>query len=296
MKGIVLILFLLISACKSDKKSTYRNYIASWSASDREILFYSDRKGNWDVFRINSDGTDLRQITSSSFNEREPVWHPHQNAFAFSSDSLGVSRLFLRDLDSGKVTLLTDAHGQHTSPSWSPDGNHLAYLREENKKWKLLVKNIKDSTLHILYTGATWPGRPTWSSSGNEVMYSVAVDGKETLHLINIDGDVVKTYIPGFNSCGNAALSPDGAYIIFDAHSDDVMDSGDGKWEIYKMSTSDLSVVRLTHNNTDDWGARWSRDGTRIVFLGAGLNNTGYELFAMNADGSGLTQLTDKTK
>ena len=127
-------------------------------------------------------------------------------------------------------------------------------------------------------------------------MYSVAIDEKETLHLVNIDGTIVKTYIPGYNSCGNAALSPDGAYIIFDAHSDDVLDSGDGKWEIYKMNTKDLSVIRLTNNNKDDWGARWSRDGKKILFLGAGLNNTGYELFVMNADGSEILQLTDKTK
>ena len=296
MKDTVLIPLILISACVYGQNPTYRNYIASWSPNNEQILFYSDRNGNWDIFRVNSDGTGLRQITSSSFNEREPNWHPQNNSFAFSSDSLGVSRIFLRDLDSGSIAMLTNHPGKHSAPSWSPDGNYLAYLTEENKVWNLLVKNLNDSSLHTLYTGATWPGRPTWSPSGAEVMYSVAIDGKEILHLVNIAGTIVKTFLPGFNSCGNAMLSPDGSSIIFDAHSEDVLDSGDGKWEIYKMNTSDFSVVRLTHNHVDDWGARWSRDGKRILFLGAGLNNTGYELFVINTDGSGLTQLTDKRK
>ena len=125
-------------------------------------------------------------------------------------------------------------------------------------------------------------------------MYSIAVNGKETLHLAGLDGTIAKTYIPGYNSCGNAALSPDGAYIVFDAHSDDTLDSGDGKWEIYKMNIANRSIVRLTYNTRDDWGARWSPDGTKIIFLGSGLNNTGYELYVMNADGSGKKQLTAK--
>jgi TolB protein len=297
MKSQILILLVLFASCTSTQETeSYRNYIASWSHDNKQILFYSDRNGNWDIFRINADGTDLRQITSSLFNEREPNWHPLNNSYAFSSDSLGVRRIFFHDFDSDKITMLTDSPGEHASPSWSPDGNYLAYLTEENKEWKLLARNLKDASLRTLYTGTTYPGRPTWCPSSGEIMYSVAIDGKETLHVVNMDGTVVKTYIPGYNSCGNAALSPNGAYIIFDAHSGDVLDSGDGKWEIYKMSTTDLSVVRLTNNNKDDWGARWSPDGTRILFLGAGLHNTGYELFVMNADGSGILQLTDKTK
>jgi Tol biopolymer transport system component len=153
--------------------------------------------------------------------------------------------------------------------------------------------NMMDSTTSIIYRGITYPGRPTWVGEDN-VMYSVAIEGKETLHVASTDGKINKTYQPGFNSCGNAAFSPDGNYIIFDAHSDDVLDSGDGKWEIYKMNVTDLSVVRLTRNDKDDWGARWSPDGSKIAFMGGGLNNTGYELFVMNEDGSGVLQLTHK--
>ena len=296
MKTTLLILLILFASCRSkQKEESYKNYIASWSSDNKQILFYSDRNGNWDIFRINPDATDLRQITSSLFDEREPNWHPQKNAYAFSSDSLGARHIFLHDFDSETVTMLTDSPGEHASPSWSNDGKYLAYLTEENKEWQLLVKDLNDTSLFTLYTGNIYPGRPTWTPS-NEVLYSVAINGKETLHIVNIDGTIVKTYNPGYNSCGNAALSPDGAYIIFDAHSDDVLESGDGKWEIYKMNVADHSISRLTNNDKDDWGARWSRDGTKIVFLGAGLNNTGYELFVMNADGSGILQLTDKTK
>ena len=295
MRVLFFIEILLLVCCQSEREvKTYKNYIASWSSDCRKILFYSDRNGNWDIFRINADGTELQQITHSPFNEREPSWHPQKNAYAFSSDSLGEQRIFIHDFDDDSNALLSVGSGGHTSPSWSHDGKHIAYLSEKDNQWSLLIQGVGDSTTVIAYSGNTYPGRPAWSPSGKEVIYSVAVDGIETLHLANLDGSLAKTYVPGFNSCGNAAISPDGTHIVFDAHSEDVLDSGDGKWEIYKMKISDRSIVRLTNNTKDDWGARWSPDGTKIAFLGAGLNNTGYELFVMNADGSGIVQLTSK--
>jgi Tol biopolymer transport system component len=285
---------LVLSASYGQVTKTYKNYIASWSSDSQQILFYSDRNGNWDIFSIKPDGSALRQIPYTSFNEREPNWHPEKNAYAFSSDSLGERRIFIHDFDSNGRMKLTNDAGQHASPSWSPDGKHLAYLSEENKQWKVFIMTMKDATVRAVYTGDIYPGRPTWSPSGKEVIYSIAVNGKETLHLVRLDGTIAKTYITGYNSCGNAALSPDGAYIVFDAHSDDILDSGDGKWEIYKLNIADHSIIRLTNNASDDWGPRWSPDGTKISFLGAGLNNTGYELFVMNADGTGKKQLTSK--
>lgn len=296
MKALTLgLLILFLYSCSKNKKSpsTYRNYIASWSPDGQELLFYSDRNGNWDIFRIKSDGTDLRQLTSSSFDEREPNWHPQRNAYAYSSDSLGERRIFLYDFDSNKTELITDFPGAHTSPAFSVGGRFLAYLIENAGQWKLMIDDLTDTTSFTAYEGNTYPGRPTWLADST-VLYSVAINGKETLHIAAIDGTVVRTYDPGYNSCGNAVVSGDGAYILFDAHSEDVLDSGDGKWEIYKISTDDFSVTRLTNNKNDDWGARWSPDGKRIAFMGGGLNNTGYELFVMNADGSGQIQLTHK--
>ena len=91
-------------------------------------------------------------------------------------------------------------------------------------------------------------------------------------------------------------MSPNGSQIVFDAHSEDVLDSGDGKWELYVLNISDNSIVRLTNNDKDDWGARWSPDGLKLLFLGSGFNNTGYELFVMDPDGSNLVQLTSRQK
>lgn len=63
----------------------------------------------------------------------------------------------------------------------------------------------------------------------------------------------------------------------------------DGDSEVYVRRT-DGSVVRLTRNSVDDFGAVWSPDGRRLVF--SRTVGGGTALFVMRADGSGVRRLT----
>lgn len=62
----------------------------------------------------------------------------------------------------------------------------------------------------------------------------------------------------------------------------------DGDNEIYRLTATELR--RLTNNSWSDEYPRWSPDGTRIAFSANPKGN--FDIFVMNADGSGLTQIT----
>jgi hypothetical protein len=66
-----------------------------------------------------------------------------------------------------------------------------------------------------------------------------------------------------------------------------------GQYEIYSMNADGTDEQRLTFSGAQDFGARWSADGTRIVFHSNRDGN--YEIYAMNADGSGQIRLTNNT-
>jgi Tol biopolymer transport system component len=127
------VLILPLVGCQAENKvRTYKNYIGSWSPDGKQILFYSDRNGNWDIFLIQADGTTLTQITTSKANEKEPNWLPLNNAYLFTSDTTGESKIYEHTVEGGETTLITNARGRHAAPAMSPTGTHYAYLIEEN--------------------------------------------------------------------------------------------------------------------------------------------------------------------
>jgi len=56
-----------------------------WSPDGSKIVFSSVKNGNWDIWVINSDGTDAQQLTTSIWDDGEPVWDGNRNRIYFLS-------------------------------------------------------------------------------------------------------------------------------------------------------------------------------------------------------------------
>ncbi|HBB98996.1 MAG TPA: hypothetical protein DC054_26765, partial [Blastocatellia bacterium] len=66
----------------------------------------------------------------------------------------------------------------------------------------------------------------------------------------------------------------------------------DGNFEVYVMNADGSNQTRLTNNPEQDSDAKWSPDGTKIVFMSSRDGSFG-EIYSMNVDGTGLTNLTN---
>ncbi len=65
--------------CATPRQLTFgpwHNTNVVWSADGRQLAFTSDRNGNWDIYLMNDDGSQLRQVTSSPADEYAPGWMP----------------------------------------------------------------------------------------------------------------------------------------------------------------------------------------------------------------------------
>jgi Tol biopolymer transport system component len=65
----------------------------------------------------------------------------------------------------------------------------------------------------------------------------------------------------------------------------------DGNSEIYVMEADGSNQVRLTNNNTEDWGPTWSPDGKRIVYS-SNLDES-VDIYVTSSDGSKTVNLTE---
>ena len=79
------------------------------------IAFTSDRDGDYEIFVMNADGSEVRQLTDNDDDDGLPAWSPDGKRIAFTSDRDGDDEIFVMNADG------TDLHAtgqQGAWPSW----------------------------------------------------------------------------------------------------------------------------------------------------------------------------------
>lgn len=139
-------------------------------------------------------------------------------------------------------------------------------------------------------------GSPNWSHDGKSVIFSSEAGGKADLYEADRSGGNRREVLHTPGDEGGAAYSPDGQWVAF--HSD-----LHGNFEIYVMRADGALVRRLTDHPAIDQAPAWSRDGRQIAFMSNrerqdadgdidGEAGGPFDIFRMNADGTGLERLT----
>jgi TolB protein len=243
-----------------------------------------------EIYLANPDGTNVRRLTENTDSDAFAVLSPDGKRIVFDSnrnraagEPRNTSDLFVMNTDGSEQTFVT----RGASPTWSPDSKKIAF--------------------HASASGTgtpirTDPGSATTDSdifvaNVDDLLAGVEQPRNITNSWTEIDGQKIR--IPD-----DPEWSPDGQSIAFTAH--DVGDEGpnypnrpfiSNSAEIYVLNADGTGTPRrLTHNNEEERALSWSPDGTRIVFsclIGGGTAD--FEICVMNADGSGLVQLTDNS-
>jgi Tol biopolymer transport system component len=126
---------------------------ATFSPDGTEIVFVGLHAGQSDLYRVRSDGSELRRLTHDRFAERDPQWSPDGGRIAFVTDAgadtdfaalrFGRMHLAMLDLASGTSRDITPfAHGKAVSPAWSGDGESLAFVSDRDGTANIYVLHV----------------------------------------------------------------------------------------------------------------------------------------------------------
>ena len=187
------------------------------------------------------------------------------------------------------ATPLTNNTAFENAPDWSPDGSQIAFGsdRDGNPEIYVMQANGSGQTRRTNHAGGDY--RPAWSPDGTKIAFVSTRDGNVEIYVMDSSGTGLQRLTNDAATDDVPAWSPDGTKIAFTSNRG-------GAVGIHVMNSSDGSAVtQLTSDASADSKLAWSPDGTRIAFsriVACDYYVCRRGLYVMNADGSGVTQLT----
>ena len=110
----------------------YDNF-PSWSPKGDRIAFNRLANGDFDIYTMRPDGTDVRQLTTTAGNDSHPAWSADSEHILFSSSRFGFKdeapladipqpygELFIMRADGSHQRPLTDNQWEEGTPAWQP--------------------------------------------------------------------------------------------------------------------------------------------------------------------------------
>ncbi len=261
-----------------------------------QIAFVSTRSGKPQIWLMNVDGSEQRQMTNMPEGACQPAWSPDGTRLAFISPCtlnqevyLGTN-LFILDVDNGGITPLSSAPGGDFDPSWSPDGTRLAFssFRDYFRK-QVYVINLTDDSVHSLSANKVHDSQPAWSPDGTQIAFVSERYGRYQIWLMNADGSQQRAFSRSGNFINlHPVWSPDGQSILYTQ-----TDAGGGvpRVMISRFGEEAFSETRIAPDLLPMREATFSPDGRWIVYESwpDGFN---HDIYIMSIDGVARFRLT----
>ncbi len=221
-------------------------FYPSISLDGNTVYFSSKRSGGFEIYAIDTNGSNLQRLTSDIGSLYAPELSPNGEWIIFTNNGDG---LWLMRPDGKNPRPLTDR--DDIDPTWSPDGSMIAFASSRNGARQLFVMDADGTGIRQVTDLDNMGGRSTFSPDGTRLAFYRGPAGDHDIYIINVDGTGLVQLTDGGDNLG-PSWSPDGDWIAFTSFRD-------GNNEIYIIHPDGTGLTRVTNNPISDWQPRWGK-------------------------------------
>ncbi|MBX3167533.1 MAG: PD40 domain-containing protein [Candidatus Eremiobacteraeota bacterium] len=277
--------------------------------NDGRIVFSSDRTGNFELYAMNSDGTDLIQLTKEpGMNHHWPRVSPDGRKVLFNSNrhigSGWQTELFVMNSDGSHIRQITraaDAPAPGWSScgqtAWSPDGTRILFSTPRDPVQHDIWTIHADGS-GLQYLGQIDQPAPTdqivpteWSWNG-VIPYDPANSAAQFLLAGNMDFDL-RRFFPDASAPEDfgsnryhVAVSPDLHWMAA---------TGTAGIQIFPWTglANTTPVTTVPGTETGCFYPTWSPDSSRLLFCRR-VSATNADIYSVRRDGTELKRITNQ--
>jgi TolB protein len=210
------------------------------------LCYSSDRRGNWDCYRI-----DLRQGSKYLLTQWRGIslagsYYAPRDEIAMTLSVDGNHEIYVLD-SSGKVLRrLTRNRAIDISPSWSPNGAEIVFVSDRGGTPQIYIMDSYGANVRRLSRTGSYNQSPAWSPRGDIIAYCSREGGVYRLRLISPDGLVEETLFEDYSSYEDPVWAPDGRHIAATAR------EGGRTW-IVVIDIDTKEKRRVVQGESPDW-------------------------------------------
>lgn len=264
-----------------------RTPIPTLMGGGSQIAFSTDRDGNWEIYRMDSDGADPTRLTDSPATSD---WFPKFSVdgeillyWSYTEEPFSVGLQWLQSNGSG------GEFASNFAPyvSFAPDGERIALTSYNGKdNMDIGIGSMLGGQLQQLTSSPANDYQPAWSPDGETIAFVSERDSTPYIYLMDVDGNHQRRLMKGDQAELEPAWSPDGTKIAF------VLSESTTLTNIYIVNADGTGLHPLTKEVAGyNENPVWSPDGTMIAFWSDRTGN--HEIFSIKLDGTGLINLTN---
>jgi len=226
---------------------------------DGKLIYGSRASGNADLWMMNPDGSNQKQLTVDNTLEGQPTVSADGRFIAFLSNRSGRYNIWRMNADGTQLQQLTSGAWEN-SPSFSPDGKWIVYngvYEEKPVLWKVPAEG--GAPVRLTDTVSV---RPAVSPNGKMVAH-LHLDGQSQrmkLAVVPLEGEPqVKMFDRSIPEPHIVNWSPDGRMVTY-------VDTRDGVSNIWGQPLDGSPSKPLTSFKSDSiFRFAWSQDGKKLA-------------------------------
>ncbi|NWF67676.1 MAG: PD40 domain-containing protein [Chloroflexi bacterium] len=245
------------------------NRYPAWSPDGSLIAFHANPLGNYDLYIMNADGTNLHQLTDSPADDAMASWSPDGTRLVFHSQRTGNWDIWTLNVQTGAQQQVTFYAGDDNFPVWSPDGRSLLFVSDRRGTQEIYVRSaltdappeaLNGYSLRQLTNNNRDEWTPVWSPDGRYIAYSAEEPSGQEIFVMHADGSNTRRLYSTISEEWNPAwlMTPDGLALTF-------VSTLDGTVQIYLLDFDDFDrgygpANRITvprDPDAEQWAPDW---------------------------------------